>query len=68
MNDKYGFILDIPHKYYAKADMGLATFLGTSFVWVPHVNSILTTMALGLGVFVGAVRAWKTWRDRAKKD
>jgi hypothetical protein len=67
-NGRYCILIDIPHRWYAKADMALAGFVGGSFVWVPYVNDTLTMFGLGLGVFIAGIRAYKTWRDRKIKD
>ena len=66
--DTYCLLFDIPKAYYVKADMALATVLASSFAWVPYVNDSLTMLGLGLGVFIAAVRAVKTWRFRNTKD
>ena len=66
--DVYCVLFDMPKAWYTKADMALATTIGTSFVWVPFINDTLTMLGLGLGVFIAVVRAVKTWRFRKVKD
>jgi hypothetical protein len=67
-SDQYCLLFDIPKQYYASADYSLATVLGTSFLWVPYVNGVMTTLALGLGVFIAVIRAYKAWKFRHIKD
>ena len=68
LQDRYCLLFDIPHTMYGKADVALASFIGTSLLWVPHVNAILSMIGLGLGIFIGCVRAWKAWKYRNQKD
>jgi hypothetical protein len=66
--DQNAYLLDIPRQYYGKADWALAGALGSSFWWSQYLNDVLTTTALGLGCFIAAVRAYKTWKFRNTKD
>lgn len=66
--DIYCLFFDMPKQWYTKADMTLASVLGTSFLWVPYVNDTLTMIGLGLGVFIASVRAFKALRDIKLKD
>jgi hypothetical protein len=67
-SNTYCLLFDMPERLHHKADIILAGTLGTSFVWAPYVNETLTTLGLGIGVFIGVVRAWKTWKYRNVKD
>jgi hypothetical protein len=66
--ERYCLLIEMPRQWYAKADIALASVIGTSFFWVPYVNDTLTMLGLGLGVFIAGIRAYKSWRDRANKD
>lgn len=69
-NDRWCVLFDIPKNYYVKADMALASAISLASVtaWVSEINSVLSMVGLGLGVFIAGIRAWKTWRDRHTKD
>jgi hypothetical protein len=66
--DKWGLLFNIPRGWEHKADIMLASVVGSSFLWAPYVNDILTMLGLGLGVFIAGIRAYKSWRDRYIKD
>lgn len=69
-NDRWCIFWDIPKGYYVKADMTLASLISiaSGAAWITEVNSVLSMIGLGFGVFIAGIRAWKTWRDRHDKD